>query len=57
MEFRDFELNIVPTEDMNRFSLVEEDDHQGEEPEEDDIIHPVVGMEFESSNNAFYFLQ
>jgi hypothetical protein len=57
MEFRDFDLNIVLTEDMNRFLHVEEDDHMEEEPEEDDIIHPVIGMEFESSDNVFLFLQ
>jgi hypothetical protein len=49
MGLRDFDLNVVLTEDMNNISHVEE------ESKEDDIIHPAVGMEFESSDNTFYF--
>jgi hypothetical protein len=55
MKFRDFDLNIIPTEDKDESSHGEKDDHLEEEYEEDDIIHPVVGMEFESSDDAFYF--
>jgi hypothetical protein len=55
MEFRDFDINIVPTEDMDESSHGEEDDHLEEESEDDDIIHLVIGMDFESSDDAFYF--
>jgi hypothetical protein len=55
MKFRDFDINIVLTEDMDESSHGEEDDHLEEESEENDIIHPAVGMGFEFSDDVFYF--
>jgi hypothetical protein len=55
MKFRDFDINVVLTEDMDESSHGEEDDQLEEESEEDDIIHLAVGMEFESSDDIFYF--
>jgi FAR1 DNA-binding domain len=55
MEFREFDLNIVPNEDMDELLHDKEYDHAEEGSEGDNLIHPAIGMEFFSSNDAFFY--